>query len=100
MTKMEIDLNDEQIEKIEILKTNGFTVGEAIDLLFNVQKEIKNQIEENDPNGDILDKIQNSNFDLNIKAEILKKDSGSHETYDEAIQDVKYGIKWSDFFKF
>ena len=100
MTKMEIDLNDEQIEKIEILKTNGFTVGEAIDLLFNVQKEIKNQIEENDPNGDILDKIQNSNFDLNIKAEILKKDSSSHETYDEAIQDVKYGIKWSDFFKF
>ena len=41
MTKMEIDLNDAQIEKIEILKSNGFTVGGAIDLLFNVQKEIK-----------------------------------------------------------
>ena len=96
---MEIDLNDEQIEKIEILKSNGFTVGGAIDLLFNVQKEIKKQIEENDPDGDILEKIQNAEFDLNIKAEILEKE-GQHETYDESIQDVKHGVKWSDFFKF
>ncbi len=34
-----------KLEKIEILKSNDFTVGDAIDLLFNVQKEIKNQIE-------------------------------------------------------
>ena len=34
-----------KLEKIEILKSNDFTVGDAIDLIFNVQKEIKNQIE-------------------------------------------------------
>ena len=38
---MEIDFSDEQIKKIEILKSNGFTVGEAIDLLFNVQNVAK-----------------------------------------------------------
>ena len=36
---MEIDFSDEQIEKIEILKSNDFTVGEAIELPFNIQKE-------------------------------------------------------------
>ena len=60
---MEIDFSDEQIKKIEILKSNGFTVGEAIDLLFNVQNEIKNQIEQNNPDENILEKIQESDFD-------------------------------------
>ena len=99
MTKMEIDFSDEQIEKIKILEVNDFTVGAAIDLLFNVQKEIKKQIEANDPDGDILEKIQNTDFDLRIKAEIFEKE-GKHETYDEAIQDVKHHVKWSEFFKF
>lgn len=99
MAKMELEFSDEQIEKIKILESNDFTVGEAIDLLFNVQNEIKKQIEENDPDGDILEKIQNAEFDLKIKAEIFEKE-GKHETYDEAIQDVKHHVKWSEFFKF
>ena len=70
---MEIDFSDEQIKKIEILKSNGFTVGEAIDLLFNVQNEIKNQIEQNNHDEKILEKIQESDFDLKIKAEIFEK---------------------------
>ena len=99
MPKMELEFSDEQIEKIKILEANDFTVGAAIDLLFNVQKEIKKQIEENDPDGDILEKIENAEFDLKIKAEIFEKE-GKHETYDEAIQDVKHRVKWSEFFKF
>ena len=100
MTKMEIDFSDEQIKKIEILKSNGFTVGEAIDLLFNVQNEIKNQIEQNNPDENILEKIQESDFDLKIKAEIFKKEEIDYETYDEAIENVKQNVKWSEFFKF
>ena len=100
MTKMEFEFSDEQIEKIEILKSNDFTVGEAIDLLFNIQKEIKKQIEENNPDGNILEKIQSSDFDLKIKAEIFEKEDNGHETYDEAIGDVKHNVKWSEFFKF
>ncbi len=97
---MEIDFSDEQIKKIEILKSNGFTVGEAIDLLFNVQNEIKNQIEQNNPDENILEKIQESDFDLKIKAEIFKKEEIDYETYDEAIENVKQNVKWSEFFKF
>ena len=97
---MEIDFSDEQIKKIEILKSNGFTVGEAIDLLFNVQNEIKNQIEQNNHDEKILEKIQESDFDLKIKAEIFKKEEIDHETYDEAIENVKQNVKWSEFFKF
>lgn len=77
-----------------------FTVGEAIDLLFNVQNEIKNQIEQNNPDENILEKIQESDFDLKIKAEIFKKEGIDHETYDEAIENVKQNVKWSEFFKF
>ena len=100
MTKMDIEFSDEQIQKIEILKSNGFSVGDAIDLLFNIQKEIKTQIEENDPDGDILEKIQNADFDIKIKAEILENEDKRHVSYDEAIEEVKQNVKWSDFFKF
>ena len=100
MTKMDIEFNDEQIEKIEILKSHGFSVGDAIDLLFNIQNEIKTQIEENDPDGDILEKIQNSDFDINIKAEILENEDKKRVTYDEVIGEVKQNVKWSEFFKF
>ena len=89
-----------KLEKIEILKSNDFTVGDAIDLIFNVQKEIKNQIEKNDPDGNILEKIQDSDFDLKIKAEIYEVEGNPRKTYDEAIEDVKHGVKWSEFFKF
>ena len=33
--KMEIELTDEQAEKVEILKENGIEVGEAIEILFD-----------------------------------------------------------------
>ena len=56
MAKMEIEFTDEQMEKIEILKANGISVGQAIDLLFKVQNEIKTQVEENHPDDDIWKK--------------------------------------------
>ena len=55
---MEIELTDEQIEKIEILKDNGISVGQSIDLLFKVQNEIKTQVEENHPDDDILETLK------------------------------------------
>ena len=38
MTKMEFDFTDEQIEKVEKLESNGISVGEAIDLLFEIKE--------------------------------------------------------------
>lgn len=99
MTKMEIELTDEQIEKIEILKDNGISVGQAIDLLFKVQNEIKTQVQENHPDEDILEKIENSAFDVNIKAEIMEKADNKPETYDVAIEETRRKVKWSEFFK-
>ena len=99
MTKMEIELTDEQIEKIEILKDNGISVGQAINLLFKVQNEIKTQVEENHPDDDIMEKIQNTDFDVNIKAEIIEKTEPKPETYDVAIEETRRKVKWSEFFK-
>ena len=99
MTKMEIEFTDEQIEKIEILKDNGISVGQAIDLLFKVQNEIKTQVQENHPDEDILEKIENSDFDVNIKAEIMEKADNKPETYDVAIEETRRKVKWSEFFK-
>ena len=99
MTKMDIEFSDEQIEKIEILKDNGISVGQAIDLLFKVQNEIKTQVQENHPDEDILEKIENSDFDVNIKAEIMEKADNKPETYDVAIEETRRKVKWSEFFK-
>ena len=99
MTKMEIELTDEQIEKIEILKDNGISVGQAIDLLCKVQNEIKTQVQENHPDEDILEKIENSDFDVNIKAEIMEKADNKPETYDVAIEETRRKVKQSEFFK-
>jgi uncharacterized protein YoaH (UPF0181 family) len=99
MTKIEIEVTDEQLEKIEILKDNGISVGQAINLLFKVQNEIKTQVEENHPDDDILEKIQNSDFDVNIKAEIMEKADNKPETYDVAIEETRRKVKWSEFFK-
>lgn len=99
MTKIEIEVTDEQLEKIEILKDNGISVGQAINLLFKVQNEIKTQVEENHPDDDILEKIENSDFDVNIKAEIIEKAEPKPETYDVAIEETRRKVKWSEFFK-
>ena len=99
MTKIEIEVTDEQLEKIEILKDNGISVGQAINLLFKVQNEIKTQVEENHPDDDILEKIENSDFDVNIKAEIIEKTEPKPETYDVAIEETRRKVKWSEFFK-
>lgn len=45
MTKMEIDLTPEQIEKVEILKANGISIGEAIDMLFEIKEKALSDIE-------------------------------------------------------
>ena len=47
-----------------------------------------------------MEKIQDSDFDLKIKAEIYEVEGNPRKTYDEAIEDVKHGVKWSEFFKF
>ena len=60
MTKMEFDLTDEQIEKVKKLEENGISVGEAIDLLFEVKDEAIKQMDKIDENMDIATQIATS----------------------------------------
>ena len=99
MTKMEIEFTEEQLEKVEILKSKDISVGEAIEILFKIQDEALAQIEDqNDEN--IWEKLQDTGFDLKIKQELLKKQYSETETYDRSVQDTKHKIKWSEFFNF
>lgn len=102
MVKMEIELTEEQLEKVKILESKDVSVGKAIDLLFGIQGEILTQIEEQNNDENILEKMQDAGFDLKIKQELLKKEYGQSdsETYDRSVQDAKHNVKWSKFFKF
>lgn len=57
MTKMEFDLTDGQIEKVKILEENGISLGEAIDLLFEIKEEAFIQMDRVDENIDFVTQI-------------------------------------------
>lgn len=92
MNKMEIELTDEQLEKVNKLESHDISVGEAIDMLFEVRDRASTIIEE-------IDEIEGNKTEINTE----EKDSGqedSGKSYDEAIQDRKHHVSWAkDFFK-
>ena len=100
MTKIEIELTDDQLKKVEILKSKDVSVGQAIDLLFEVQHEALAQIEEQNDEDNIMEKMKNTNFDIEIKQRIMKENFEENETYDKTVLDAKHKLKWSEFFKF
>ena len=80
---MEIELNDEQLEKVELLESKGISVGDAIDMLFEAR----------DKASTIIDDID-TNLAKNADAETQPP-----KTYDEAVQDYKHHVSWAkDFF--
>ena len=102
MAKMEIELTEDQLEKVEILKSKDISVGEAIDLLFEAKTETLSLVEDVDETISLFEKVKNSTLDIDDKAEILDDNYGDVEkTYEMKVQDVKHKISWSkDFFKF
>lgn len=99
MEKMEIELTDAQLEKVEILKSKGISVGQAIDLLFELQNEAIAQIKEQESEDISIDEIKDANLDLEIKEILIAKQHEEGETYDKTLQTTKHNIKWSEFFK-
>lgn len=99
MPKIEIDLTDAQLDKVEILKSKDIDVGQAIDLLFEVQNEALAQLEEQKQANNLIEKIKDNTLDSEIKKELLKENYGENETYDKTVQTAKHGIKWSKYFK-
>lgn len=100
MVKVEIELTDEQFEKLEILKEHDVDIGQGIDLLFGIQHEIISQLEEQKHEELLLEKFADTGFDSEIKQRLVAKNYDESETYDRTVHDAKHNVKWSEFFKF
>ena len=88
MNKMEIELNDEQLEKVKLLASRDISVGDAIDMLFEAR----------DKASSIIDDI-NKNLAKNAEAKNSDETHPPEKTYDEAVQDYKHHVSWAkDFF--
>ena len=121
---MEIDLTDEQAEKVEILKENGIEVGEAIDILFEMKEamvdssnqvidsridkvnqeklDLEKRLSEIDDEISFFEKLKDNSINPIQKQKIIGKDYGEiAKTYDERVQDEKHKFKWTkNIFKF
>lgn len=103
MAKMEIELTDEQVEKVKELEAHDISVGDAIDKLFEMKEKALPEISEiDDAEIGLFEKVKENAFDVDNKAEILDENYGETEkTYEMKIQDVKHKISWAkDFFNY
>ena len=103
MSKMEIELTQEQGEKVKILMENGVTIGEAIDTLFELKEKTLPEIESiADEQLGLFDKIKETSLDVDAKAEALDENYGeADKTYELKAQEIKAKVSWAkDIFKF
>lgn len=90
MNKMEIELSDEQLERVKLLEDNDISVGDAIDMLFEAR----------DKASSIIDEIDNNLAKNAADAENSDGTQPPKKTYDEAVQDYRHHVSWAkDFFK-
>lgn len=103
MAKIEIELTDEQLKKVETLKEHDIDVGQAIDMLFEVKDKALSEINTiDDEEIGIFEKVKGNALDVDTKADILEENFGdSDKSYEMKVQDVKHKIRWArDFFRF
>ena len=102
MTKIEIELTDEQIEKVKQLESNGVSVGEAIDQLFEIRNEMIAQMDEVEKSINFIDELKHTAIDADKKIEMIEKRYEETGTSPEMkIQEIKHKISLGrDFFKF
>ena len=121
--KMDIELTDEQAEKVKILEENNISVGEAIDILFemkdNITKhsglyldsriaraeeekaELEAKINRIEEDLSLFEKLKGTALDVNEKQKLVEKTYIQEESYDKTLQNAKHNVKWSTkFFKF
>lgn len=121
--KMDIELTDEQFEKVKILEENNISVGEAIDILFEMKDNITKQsglyldsriaraeeekaeleakINRIEEDLSLFEKLKGTALDVNEKQKLVEKAYIQEESYDQTLQNAKHNVKWSTkFFKF
>lgn len=100
---MEIELTEEQLEKVKQLEAQNITVGDAIDKLFEMKEKALPEIAEiNDEKIGLFEKVKESVLDVDNKAEVLDENYGDGEkTYEMKIQEVKHKVSWAkNFFNY
>ena len=103
MAKMEIELTEEQLEKVKQLEAHDISVGDAIDKLFEMREKALPEIAQiDDAEIGLFEKVKENALDVDNKAEILDENYGdADKTYEMKVQDVKHKISWAkDFFNF
>lgn len=103
MAKIEVELNDEQLEKLKQLEKNGISAGDAIDKLFEMKEMALPEIAEIDEEQlGLFEKVKGNTLDVENKAEILEENYGDDDkSYEMKIQEVKHKISWAkDFFNY
>ena len=116
--KTEIELTDEQYEKVNALKDNGMSVGDAIDALFEMKEaaaiqtdniidskleevnrekaELEERLSKLDEDISLFTKLKDTSMDVHQKQKIIGKDYGRPiQTYDETVQNAKHKFKWT-----
>jgi hypothetical protein len=120
--KMEIELTDEQAEKVEILKSKGIEVGDAIDMLFDMKDKIasssnqildrniekanreKAELEEKlakvDAELSLFDKLKDNTLNYDQKQQLVESQYSLKEsnTIDKTLHDKKLKFSWSKLF--
>lgn len=101
MAKIEIELTDEQIEKLQSLSKDEIDFGKAIDDYFAAREQVSKRIDELESHPSFAGKIVDNALDVENKAENLDENYGEgEETYEIKVNDVKHSISWAkDFFK-
>ncbi|WP_405290587.1 hypothetical protein [Methanobrevibacter sp.] len=102
MAKIEIELTDEQLEKVNHLKSHNISVGEAIDMLFEAKEKTFSELEAINKERNVFGKVKDSTLDVDSKAENLEENYGDAEkTYDQEVLEYKPRLSWAkDVFKF
>ncbi|WP_458403720.1 hypothetical protein [Methanobrevibacter sp.] len=101
MAKIEIELTDEQIEKLQSLSKDEIDFGKAIDEYFAAREQISKKIEKIEKHPSFSEKIVDNAMDIENKAEHLDENYGeAEETYEVKIKDVRHSVSWAkDFFR-
>ena len=60
------------MEKVELLKSNGISVGEAIDMLFEVKEGTLSLVEDVDDAISLFDKVKSTALDVENKQKIFE----------------------------
>jgi hypothetical protein len=101
MAKIEIELTDEQIEKLnELEKNHQVDLGQLIDNFYEARTMVSSEIENFEKNTSVASKVKENSLDVDNKAENLEENFTCTETYEVQIKDARHKISWAkDIFK-